>query len=576
MEGKELTWRLQRRRVIRLTVTTVVASVFLLLLLCALQKATAGQPELADTAQIDFLFRNHSQGLGIIAGSTFTYALSSDASGLDPALMQWDLSMLVTTQIYETLVNHQPGGTIVVPGLARSWSVSPDGLTWTFDLQPGVKFHDGTDLDAAAVAYNLERWWDPAHPHHDGDFPVFGWLFNGFRGDPGCRISAVGTVGTAQVQITLTEPDSRLPSFLAVPFFAIASPTAIQAGTLMTMPVGSGPFQFVEWVPDDHIRVAGNTMYWGDGPRLETLVFQPIPDMDTRFAALQSNSVQGASEFSASYVASAALDPNLQGLWKPANNTGYLGINRGRPPLGNPLVRQAIAHAIDKPSLIQEHYNEEADVGQVAEQLLPPAIWGRDPDLVDYAYDSVQARTLLAQAGYTNGFTTTLWQMPVSRAYFPRPGDIAASIQADLQAVGITSTLVTYDWGTYLQKVGNGEADLHMLGWMPDYGHPHNFLNDIVCDGYQAFGPRDDTLCDQLQSALTEHDFDTLVTIYQSASRHVHDTLPLVPIAHSREAVIVRSNVAGPVPAAVFAASFKDVYFAWLIYLPVVIRSPGQ
>jgi peptide/nickel transport system substrate-binding protein len=503
---------------------------------------------------------------------TFTFALSSPAGGLDSATMDWDQTMLVTAQIYETLVNYQSGGTLPVPGLARSWTVSTDGLTWTFHLQTGVTFQDGTAMDANAVVCNLNRWWDPAHPQHSAGF-MFPYMFGGFKGEPGCWIAAVSASAADEVQIVLTRPDSRLPILLATPWFAIASPTAIQAGTLVTAPVGSGPFRFVER-SGDTIRLTANPSYWGDGPRLAKLVFAVIGDADARLAALRSDTVQGASEWTADSLAQALAEPELKVLWKPYLWFGYLGINRAHAPLDNPLVRQAIAHALNKHGLVSELYNASAPVAQVAGQLLPQGILGYDPNLQDYAYVAAQARALLAQADYTQGLTTTLWFMPVRRPYFPVPAEIGASMQADLQAVGITATLVTDEWSGYLNKVANGEADLFMLGWLADYGHPHSYLYDILCSGI-SFGPPDDVLCHELSTALTETDPEQQLAFYHWASQRVHDTLPLVPIAHAREAVIVRRNVMGAQPAAFYAASLKDVYLSFPVYLPVVVKKPS-
>jgi ABC-type transport system substrate-binding protein len=491
------------------------------------------------------------------AGSTFAFAISGDAATLDPGLTADGNSLLVAAQIYETLVNYESGGTIPVAALAESWSASPDGVTWTFTLTSGITFHDGTDLDAAAVLYNLERWWDPDHPYHDPGFAYFEWLFRGFKGDPDCLISSLATSGTHQVQIVLSEPHSPLLSKLAMPSLGIASPAAIQAGTLATIPVGSGPFEFRQWVPGDRLHLTANAAYQGQGPYLDNMVFRPITNSLQRLSALQSNAVQGAASLALEDVIAASSDPDLQVLWRPSVSIGYVGINGSHSPLDSLLVRQAIAHAIDKQSIIDNLYGI---TGQVAEQLLPPVLWGHDHDLVDYTYDPVQAQSLLAQAGYTDGFTTTLWQMPVSRVYYPDPDGVAAAMQADLQAVGVTATLVTYDWGTYLDKVRDGEADLFMLGWLPDYMHPDNYLDGILCGGSLGYGPQDDALCDQLQAAREEPDFATQVLTYEWASGRVHDTLPLMPIAHSREAIVLRRNVAGFVPEAV-GESFASVFF---------------
>jgi peptide/nickel transport system substrate-binding protein len=162
-------------------------------------------------------------------------ALDRDVAGLDAAVVEDTASLLVAAQIYDTLVAYQPGGSFPVPGLAQSWSASADGLTWTFNLRPGISFHDGTPLNAEAVAFNIRRWWDPASPYHNEDFPYFDAIFGGFRGDANCLIagvSTVSTIGGAQVQIVLAEPNSALPGMLAFPAFGIASPAVIQAGTL--------------------------------------------------------------------------------------------------------------------------------------------------------------------------------------------------------------------------------------------------------------------------------------------------------------------------------------------------------
>jgi len=497
-----------------------------------------------------------------VPGSKFIYAIPKDAIGLDPSLVTDGNSFQVTGQIYDTLIKVEPGGTTPIPDLAESWVVSSDGITWTFNIRSGVKFHDGTDLDAAAVAYNFDRWWDESHPQHVGSFEYFEFMFNGFKGNPDCLISNLIISGTHQFQIVLSRPYSPLPNTLAMPSFGIASPAAIALGALDTNPVGTSAFKFHSWVADDYIRLSANTTYWGTGPVLETLEFKVIDNDDDLLTAISADTIQGG-QLNWSHVTTATMDTNLKVVWHPSLTVGYMGINRAKTPLNDPLVQLAIAHAVDKGTLVEQVYNDAANGSTVADQLLPPTQWGRDNSIVDYEYDPTEALSLLAQAGYTDGFTTTLWVMPIYRLYNPEPELAAEMIKSDLLAIGITVTLETgYGWSTYLDKVANGEADLFQLGWGSDNGHPDNFFYPNLCYSAARYGPRDDTLCDQLEDAWEEDDYATLEGIYEWASQRVHDTLPLIPIAHARSAVVLRNNVTGYIPPTTGVTSVKDVFYA--------------
>jgi peptide/nickel transport system substrate-binding protein len=516
-------------------------------------------------------------GLNISASSAaptatdFVVATKADVVNLDPALASDSASLLVARQIYDTLIIYQPGGTLPQPGLAESWSNSDDRLSWTFNLRSNLKFHDNTTLDADAVVFNLQRWWDPANPYHVGDFPYFSDSFGGYKGEPNCIITAVAAIGNSQVVITLSSPQNTFISKLGVPAFAIASPTAIQAGTLSTHPVGSGPFKFGSRVIGDRVSLNANPDYWGAAPRLSTLTFKVIVDDTARYNALSSGTAHSAVQLPTSFANTAASDPNLRVLWKPMLITGYLGINRSHTPFDNVLVRQAIAHAINKANLINTQYSI-AD--RVANEFLPPAQWGFKPGL-EYAYDPTLAQSLLTQAGYPTGFATTLAYPAMIRPYMPNPGGIAAAIKADLQAVGITVTLIqNSDWANYLQKTWAGDYDLHILGWGASFPHPDSFFSGVLCDPTRlGFGSLDVTLCNSLQTALTEPLLSNQVSLYQAASQQVHDTLPLVPLAHTRSALITAKNVAG-LSASPFEEAYKDVYFTTITrsFLPVVKR----
>ena len=505
---------------------------------------------------------------------SFAVGMRDEPTGLDPALVSDVTSMFVTNQVYDTLVRYAPGGSMLVPGLAQSWSVSPDSMTWTFNVRPGVQFHDGTILDAAAVLYNFDRWWDPDHPYHNGSFEFFAALFGGFKGEPGCLISGLSTNGSQQFLLQLTEPFNPLPSLLTMPVFAIASPTAIQGGSLSTSPVGSGPFRFGEWVSGDHVQLDANPAYWGGQPSLDNLTFEILLDDAARYTALQGNAIQAAMNLPESYAITATLDTNLRIYWRPSSGIGYLGINRGHTPLGNPLVRQAIAHAINTPQLLADAYGPGH---QPADQFLPPEVRGYNPAAPSYNYDPTLAQSLLAQAGYPGGVGLppfTLAYRSNVKPYLPDPLAAAEAIHDDLLAVGINAVVTEYSSGEFITKYQNGELDLFLLGWTADYLHPDNFFAPHFCNTSNlGFGPQDATLCSQVDEARSDPDIADQLSLYQSASARVMETLPTVPLAHPTPLLVTRRNVAGLFPSPQGFDWYGRVFFAsdW-IYMPIVRR----
>jgi peptide/nickel transport system substrate-binding protein len=495
----------------------------------------------------------------LAATRPFTVALSADVQGLDPALLEDSPSLLVTGQIYDTLVAYEQGGSLPVPALAESWSASADGKTWTFNLRPGIQFHDGEMLNAEAVVANLERWWDPADPNF-ANGAQFRNVSGGYKGDADCLVDAVGAAGPLQFQITTTVADSSLPTRLAMDAFAIASPAAIQAGTLNSSPAGTGPFRFIERVEGNHISLQANAGYWGTAPLLDELIFRVIPDAAQRYVELASGAVQSADGFDDDQVLAASSNPNLRVQWRAGASVGYLGINRAHTPLDDLRVRQAIAHAIRLPALISGYFGRSS---QPADQFLPPVVWGRDAELTGYGYDQAVAKSLLAQAGYSGGFTTTLAYRDVYRAYLPDSTGTANAIAADLKAVGIDADVLQYESGEFLDKASKGELDLILLGWFADYLHPANFFDYHFCNpGNLAFGQPDAELCSQLATAANTFDIAAQLPIYTWASDRLYDTLPALSLAHQRSALITRFDVAGVVPSPVSVENYEVVHYA--------------
>ena len=476
-------------------------------------------------------------------GGTFVFGRGGDSVKLDPAVVTDGESFRVTDQIFDRLVAFDGGTTNIKPGLAKSWDIAPDGLTYWLHIRENVTFHDGTPLDAAAVKWNFDRWGDEENPYRNAS-DVFEYYTDvtGF----GDAIKSVDVVDPLTVQISLNEPQGPFLLNLALPAFGISSPTAMMADiqNAYRNPVGTGAFKFMEWVPGDHITIAKNAAYWGDTPLLDSVIVRAIPDNAARYLALRSGSIDMMEGANPDDVISARRDRSLQVLLRPSLNVAYINMNQKQAPFNNLKVRQAVAAAINRSGIVEALYG---GIGTVAAQLIPPSLLGWNPDVRGPAYDPDRAKRLLAEAGMSNGFTTDFWYMPVSRPYYPNPQAIAEAFAADLGKVGIKANLKTEDWGTYLEDRNQLKFPIWMLGWTGDNGDTDNFL-------YTFFGPAPDNSWDNaqvkalLKQAQNSSDVGERDAIYRQVNQIIADEVPRIPIAHTTPPLLARAYVRGYVP----------------------------
>jgi peptide/nickel transport system substrate-binding protein len=477
---------------------------------------------------------------------TLVFGRGGDSVGLDPALETDGESFKVCDNIYETLVRFRREDTQVEPCLAERWNVSEDLLTWTFHLRQGVSFHDGTQLDADAVVFSLARQFQPEHPYHrvEGAFQYWNSM------SMSEIVRNVRKLDDYTVAIDLFRPNAPFLSNLAMNFCAIVSPAAVRkhGPDYPRHPVGTGPFQFVDWIKDDRIVLERNAAYWGTPPKLKRLVFQSIPENSVRLIALSQGSIDGMDNLVPDFVGSISSNPKLRLLSQPGMNVGYLAMNMDRQPFHLLKVRQAINHAVNKQSLVDNLYQ---GLGVPAVNPIPPTMWGYREETEGYAHDPGLARRLLSEAGYPNGFKTTLWAMPVPRPYMPQPLKIAQAIQADLQAVGIEAEIVSFEWGTYLDKVQRGQHDMALLGWTGDNGDPDNFLYVLLDKSATQFPAnniafyRSEPLHEILVAAQLEVDTDRRAALYREAQEIVHQDAPWVPLVHSAQTAAFGRDVQG-------------------------------
>lgn len=477
---------------------------------------------------------------------TLVFGRGGDSTSLDPSRTTEGEAFKVTINLYETLLTFEDEGTAVQPGLAKEWTSSEDGLTYTFELQEGVKFHDGTDFNAEAVVKNFERW-------ASGDAEQFPYYNTMFGSEDGSIIESVTAEGDSTVVFQLTRPQAPFLKNLAMDMFAIASPTAIEKqgeDDFERNPVGTGPFKFVEWKPNDSITVERFEDYWQeDLPKLDKIIFRSIPDNATRLNALTAGEIDLADGINPSDATSIKDNADLQLFERPSMNVGYLGLTVTREPFDNKLVRQAINYAIDKQSIIDAFFEGSADI---AVNPMPPSISGYNKEIKGYDYDPEKAKELLKEAGYADGFEMELWAMPVPRPYMPDGEKVAEVIQKNLADIGVTAKIVSHEWATYLDLASKGDADAFMLGWTGDNGDADNFLyalldeDNIGSNNYTYF--QNDEMHELLIQAQTEVDEAKRIELYEKAQEIIHDEAPWVPLAHSIPLLAGSKDITGFLP----------------------------
>jgi len=512
-------------------------------------------------------------------GGTFVFGTSTDPVSMDGAYVSDGESLRVVRQLFETLVTTEAGGTEIVPGLAESWEPDEAGTSWTFQLRDGVTFHDGTDFNAEAVCFNFDRWYNFEGVQQSPSVSYYyNTVFTGFANneDPeqgvglyeSCEATDEGTA-----VINLTTPSASFLPGLALASFSIASPTALEEfgaddvtgtgeeprfeGTFGTQnPVGTGPYQLEAFEPNNRLVMTRFEDYWGEPANIETLIFRPIADGPARRQALEAGEIQGYD-----LVDPADFGPlesaGFQLLERPPFNVGYLGMNTAQPPLDNPQIRQAVAHAINRQAAVDALYPEGAEV---ATQFMPPSLFGYADDVPTYEYDVARARELIAESGVTNPTINFWYPTNVSRPYMPNPEANFQAFQADLEAAGFTVNPTSAPWNPdYLDAVQTGQAGLYLLGWTGDFGDPDNFIGTFFRTSQQAWGPLDPAIYEQLEAARIETDEDARTALYEEANRSIMEFLPGLPYVHTAPRLAFAEGVSGYEPSPVSIEEFAKI-----------------
>lgn len=490
--------------------------------------------------------------------STIVVGRPADAIGLDPARVTDGESAEVCEQIFEHLVRFRHGSTEIEPALAESWTVSAQGTEWTFRLRRGVRFHDGSRLDADAVVFSFDRQRDARHPFHRGDFTYWESTFR--------NIVRVEKVDPLAVRIVIERPYAPFLANLAMFPVSIVSPTAVArwGEEFARHPVGTGPFRFVEWVPGERITLTANREYWGGAPQVANLVFVAIHDARQRLVALEGGAIDVAEGLAPQDVQFINLHPELRTERLAGNNVSYLAMNTQRPPFDDVRVRRAINYAIHKAPIVKLVYQ---GLAVPATGPLAPSVWGH-VDLPPYPYDPEQARRLLVEAKYDHRLRPKLYVMSTSRRYLPAPEQVARIIVSNLHDVGIDVELIVNPMDAHLRATSNGEHDLCLRGWSGDNGDPDNFLYRLLDSDNAEPGTasnisffRNLALHGLLRWAQESPNRSERAQYYAKAQQIVHDEAPWVPLAHSEVVVAMRRKVVGFAIEPSATLSFRGVRF---------------
>jgi ABC-type transport system substrate-binding protein len=519
--------------------------------------------------------------------NVFTFGTFGDPVELDASVVTDGVSFRVTTQGCEALLFFDGSTTEVIPGLAESWEASEDGLTWTLQLRDDVTFHDGTPFNAEAVVWNFEHWQFPSETFADESFTYYNYMFGAGEDS---FVESVEATGEFEVTFTLDAPNGAFLNTLAMPMFAMSSPTFVQeAGPDYGSPdVGyscTGPYEFVEWTTGESIILERNPDYWGEIPgNVDTIVFQQIPDNAARFAALQSGQIDAFEQPNVEDLPAIEESDDLYTINRPPLNVLYLAFSFRVQEFQDPLVREAISLAFDRQAIVEAFYPPGA---VAASTMNPPAIAFGYNDDIESSYNPERARELLAEAGYPDGFSEVnvlgvdddgnvtdevvdtipvqVFFQPVTRPYNPDGEAIGDAMVSFLADIGIDAELTSGgDWSTYLDRHSAGDLiGLYQLGWTGDNGDPDNFIGYFYrevdtpqsTEGYY----QNEELASVLQEARTLSTPEERAPLYEEAEAILAAETGRVFIAHGPVPLAFRSCIEGYVASPVATEHYKFV-----------------
>jgi len=456
------------------------------------------------------------------AAKDVVFAVASTFTTTDPYDANDTLSQAMAKSFYEGLYGFDKDMKMI-PVLAESYEVSKDGLTYIVKLRKGVKFHDGTDFNAAAVKANFDRVTNP-----DNKLKRYGLYSN---------IGKTEVVDDYTAKITLKTAFSAFLNNLAHPSGVMISPAAMAkyGKDISANPVGTGPFKFVEWQRTDYLKVAKFDGYWKKGyPKVDTITWKPVVDNNSRAATMQTGEAQFTFPVPYEQADTLKARPELEVVAAPSIVIRYLSMNTQQKPFDNPKVREAIAYSINKDALAKVAFNGYAFAAP-----------GVVPDGVEYSvklgpwpYDVAKAKKLLAEAGYPNGFETELW----SAYNHSTAQKVTQFLQQQLGQIGIKAKITLLEAGQRVEKVESWQdpatapVRLYYVGWSSSTGEADWAIRPLLASS--SFPPslfntayyKSDKVDGDIKSALATTDKTQKAKFYRDAQEQIWKDAPWAPL----------------------------------------------
>jgi len=473
--------------------------------------------------------------------TTLVVARARDATILDPARATDVDSADTLFQIFETLVAYDTDSFEVKPNLAVSWRQSTDLKTWTFKLRKGVRFHDGTEMEADAVVFSFQR-------QSNGGVRQSEFVYwNGYFGD---IIKKVKKIDRFTVRFELTRPFAPFLASLAMFPVGIVSPTSCRklGDRFAQQPVGTGPFKFEGWdQTEGQIRLMRFDDYWGEPAAINKLVFRQISDSRQRVLALQSGAVQIIRNVDPWAIRMVKLHPDLRVSITRGNNVGFIALNTRKPPFNNPKIRWAVNRGVRKHVMVKLIYQ---GLAEPAYGPLPPVLdWAYNKDIEKYPYNEDRAHSELIAAGYKDdpNKRPKLYVMDTPRPYVTQPILAAHMIARDFEEMGMPVDIVIQPFDKHKEAITRGDHHLALYGWVGDNGDPDNFLSTLL-------GPtsplnisfwRHSEYAKMVQAARETQEKKSRAEHYKRAQNIFALQAPWIPLAHTKMVVALNRSIKG-------------------------------